>query len=364
MNKVLYVSLADWYWIKQRPHHFCESMSKLNYDVDYLCKKPCRKVGRCMENADNIHDIGIIRTKVLPFESKVNIIKSINNTFMKREVTARLKDNDYKYIIITHPEQLNYFSEQQIKSNKIIYDCMDNYNELFNNPKMQNEIINLEKRLVSISYKVIVSSEKIKQTFLNSYSIEKDKIKVINNGVDLNNFKEEDFQKKPVNARKKIGYIGTVSSWFDCESLIKAAEKLKDVDFSIIGPIIQGCDIADQVKNIPNIKLEGPKDYKEIPKILNSFDVAIMPFKLNKLIESVNPVKIYEYLAMNKPTVATRYKETEKFGELIYLYSSPDEFVTAVEKALLEEEVKPERRKFALGNSWDDRVKEFLEFIQ
>ena len=52
MNKVLYVSLADWYWIKQRPHHFCESMSKLNYDVDYLCKKPCRKVGRCMENAD------------------------------------------------------------------------------------------------------------------------------------------------------------------------------------------------------------------------------------------------------------------------------------------------------------------------
>jgi hypothetical protein len=44
-----------------------------------------------------------------------------------------------------------------------------------------------------------------------------------------------------------------------------------------------------------------------------------MPFQVTDLIQSVNPVKLYEYIYSNKASISVRYDETELLKK-IYLF--------------------------------------------
>ena len=81
----------------------------------------------------------------------------------------------------------------------------------------------------------------------------------------------------------------------------------------------------------------------------------IMPFKVNELIKSVNPVKIYEYIWMGLPVIAPYYGETEKFSDYIYLYNNPDDFI--------KKKTKEENRLFAESKQWKNRCQEILKIL-
>ncbi|WP_238915966.1 glycosyltransferase [Clostridium sp. YIM B02555] len=364
MKSILYISLADWYWIKQRPQHLCEAMSKLNYEVDYFCKQAWSRVGRCQQQSYGAANVNVLRQTRFPFESKSRMIEKINNIIIKRRIKSILKKK-YSFVIVTYPNQIKCLTENIIKENRIIYDCMDNYKELFKNNKYSEDLGVMEEKVLSIAEKVVVSSEQIKKNLIYEYKAEAKKIKVINNGVDINNFNLFVNRTNIVfnNNKQKVGYIGTVGNWVDIELIKFAGSNRPEVNFYIIGPILKECPIYEETRKFKNIHLTGTKDYREIPAILKELDVAIIPFKLNKLIECVNPVKVYEYLAMNKPVVAVKYKETEHFKDLIYLYSSKEEFLEKLNKALSEKTIDTSRREYALKNSWEIRGKEFIEFI-
>ena len=51
-----------------------------------------------------------------------------------------------------------------------------------------------------------------------------------------------------------------------------------------------------------------------------------MPFVLNKLFFSVNPVKTYKCVAAGKPVIAISYAEAQKFGEIIEVFISTEDF--------------------------------------
>ena len=42
----------------------------------------------------------------------------------------------------------------------------------------------------------------------------------------------------------------------------------------------------------------------------------IMPFKLNELVKSVDPVKLYEYINYNKPIISIFYQEIKRYSQL------------------------------------------------
>ena len=93
----------------------------------------------------------------------------------------------------------------------------------------------------------------------------------------------------------------------------------------------------------------------------------VMPFVVNELIRSVNPVKLYEYIYTGKPVIAPRYKETEAFEGFVYLYSSPEEFVKAVMNAGDKEMNEDYREKciaFLRNNTWACRCKTIFKFLQ
>ena len=374
MKKILFFSLVDWRWIKQRPHHISQGLAKY-CQVRYVCKKNLKKNSK-VKQSNNIRNLLIYRFWAIPFALyKHSIIHYINSILFKFYfMIYRL--NGFENIIITHPVQFDWIPRKLLKSANIIYDCMDSYQDFENSHVINKIIIENEKKIVKYSDSIIVSSEELKQRLIHKYSDKIcEKIYVINNGVDLETFSKNyikqhlhefdndlDLVKLRKFKSKTVGYIGTISNWMDWEVIYEAAVKFDHVYFWFIGPIEQ--EIPSKIKNLKNIIFTGAKDYYSIPLYIDQFDVVIYPFKLNDLILAVNPVKIYEYLALEKRVLSVRYKETEKFSKYINLYSDQHEFIQELDNILNNSSNIVDSRSFILNEGWEQRSKQFYDIIK
>ena len=381
-KKILYISLVDWFWIKQRPHHIPEILSERDH-VDFVCIRSWIKNDKTLqihdtseENLDKVvfkinDNFTVYRKKILP-KGSIPLIRTLNiNLFMKPFLSKLQKNNKYDAVILTHPSQFAFLDKIKFKNTKIIYDCMDNYGAFTG--AASSTIASAEALLVKRADFVIVSSNNLKNKLTENYPNEAKKLTVINNGVDMKTFtlnqtidtKETEIVK--ANNRKKVAYIGTISDWVNISMIYKLAKEMSNVDFYVVGPLDRHINM-DEYNDLDNMIFTGPQPYYTVPAIIKQMDVMIMPFVLNEVVESVNPVKIYEYLAMGKPVIATGYSETYQFANLIETYNTETEFAELLKNQLAINSDNPDliekRIAFASNNSWKQRANGFKKLIE
>ena len=157
-------------------------------------------------------------------------------------------------------------------------------------------------------------------------------------------------------------YVGSIEGWFDYESISKAADKLPNTSFVIIGPYHQ----KNLFSGIPNIHLLGPRAYADIPAYLRWADVGIIPFSMGiqyrKLVDGINPIKLYEYFAAGLPVISASWNEIERINSPALLYRTQDEFLTLLKSFDRSNEYKESLRHYAKNLDWGTRVTE-LESI-
>jgi hypothetical protein len=96
--------------------------------------------------------------------------------------------------------------------------------------------------------------------------------------------------------------------------------------------------------------------------VVSSFDVGIIPFRINPLTEATNPVKVYEMLAAGLPVVATDLPELRALSPWVAVARSPEEFAARIAEALVGvagdaegPAARRERRLWVLQESWSER---------
>ena len=103
----------------------------------------------------------------------------------------------------------------------------------------------------------------------------------------------------------------------------------------------------------------GPKNHPEINVIAAQWKVAIIPFKPGPLADAVDPIKIYEYMALNLPTVSFRMPQIDTYPYTITVESN-EEFATAIDEFVRYQPKKGTLRKWLSTNTWGDRVDDML----
>ena len=154
-----------------------------------------------------------------------------------------------------------------------------------------------------------------------------------------------------------IGYYGALADWLNIDLIEGLARDIPRASIVLIG-LDNNPRLKTLATKYPNIHLLGEKPYIELPKYLAYFDVCLIPFKLNKLIQATNPVKIYEYFASGKPVVSTSIPELLPYKKMIYLTDDVIGFTRAVKKALAERSssLKRDRQQVAKLNTWTHRA--------
>ncbi|HZL12489.1 MAG TPA: glycosyltransferase [Prolixibacteraceae bacterium] len=163
-----------------------------------------------------------------------------------------------------------------------------------------------------------------------------------------------------------IGYIGALLSLrLDVQVLEYIAESRPDWSIVLVGPEDDTFK-ASKLHQLKNVHFLGNKNGNELPSYLNRFDVAINPQVLNPVTIGNYPRKIDEYLAMGKPTVATKTEAMSVFADYTYLAENKEEYVTFIEKALQEDNdlIRLKRKEFARQHTWTNNVREISRAVE
>lgn len=160
--------------------------------------------------------------------------------------------------------------------------------------------------------------------------------------------------------RPRIGFFGIIREWFDAGLLRYVAFQRPRFEFCLIGGHSE--EVFEPLKDLRNVHLMGYKDYSVLPRYLHHFDVTIIPFVINDLIRSTNPIKVYEYLAGGKSVVATDIPEIENMP-FVYISKSPEDFLRNLDLAIETPPDLTEVDAFLKNQTWAKRFDVMEEAI-
>lgn len=168
--------------------------------------------------------------------------------------------------------------------------------------------------------------------------------------------------------RPIIGYGGTLQEdRIDIDLVARLAQLNPTKSFVLVGPVWPGIKklVDKKLKSLPNVHLLGRKPYQEALSYYREFTVAIIPHLANEFNRHTNPLKLYDYLALGKPIVATKHTGLDQFKDVIHLAGTPEEFNTELLQALAETapELAEQRKERAKAFSWDATVDAMLKKI-
>ena len=153
-----------------------------------------------------------------------------------------------------------------------------------------------------------------------------------------------------------------------------AKETNKNLKLLIVG---EGDAFEDlkQIRDRHNLQdrliLTGQKPYTDMPAFISAADICLLPaYPWEKTMHDIVPIKLYEYMAMKKPVIATRLPGVMKeFGEdngVVYIDEPADAIVKA--KSLVKDgkigKLGDKARKFVLKYSWDSITDEFEKILE
>lgn len=181
--------------------------------------------------------------------------------------------------------------------------------------KMKHLAKKFENSILKNADAIITVSNFLKNHII-SQGIKRDKIHVIPNAVDPDEFRITDGSeiRKKYNIENShvIGFIGSLIPWYNLETLIEIFSEInklgrENVHLFIVGDGILKENLIKLIKerNINrNVTLTGRIEHHEIPKYINAMDITVLP---NSNLWG-SPMKIFEYMVMGKPVIAPAYE--------------------------------------------------------
>jgi glycosyltransferase involved in cell wall biosynthesis len=193
----------------------------------------------------------------------------------------------------------------------------------------------------------------------------------VGQGCDLETFTGYDQQKQaPLDIayipKPIIGYVGALQSIrLDINIIRHIAKQRPGWNVVLVGPEDGEFQKSD-LHRMPNVHFLGAKNPELLPAYLSAFDVCINPQIVNQVTIGNYPRKIDEYLAMGKPTVATRTEAMSTFAQHVYLADTKEDYVKLIDLALAEnsETLQQERVRFAGTHTWTNNVAEIYKAIK
>lgn len=162
--------------------------------------------------------------------------------------------------------------------------------------------------------------------------------------------------------RPRIGFFGMIHEWLDLDLIEKIADRHPEWSIILIGKSMVN---LDRFRTRPNVHLLGRRSYETLPAYCKAFDVATIPFLVNDLTRSVNPIKLREYLSAGLPVVSTDLPEVKYFGDLAMTAHTADEFIAQIEGALQgSSPAERQRRSTAMAHeTWEEKVHSLSEEV-
>ncbi|MFB8230009.1 glycosyltransferase [Cellulosimicrobium sp. NPDC055967] len=132
-------------------------------------------------------------------------------------------------------------------------------------------------------------------------------VTLLTNGVDLDRYRRAFARPADLPAGRVALYVGTVHpDRFDVPLLLATARALDGhARVVLVGPVVDlsAAEHADLAR--AGVVLLGPRPWTTVPAYLRHADVLLVPHVVDAFTDSLDPIKLYEYRAVERPVVST-----------------------------------------------------------
>ena len=330
VHTILYPPTIDYDWLVQRPQQLMKAFAALGIKVFYM------NPGTHTSNKRGV-------TRLSP---NLMILNNVDpKVYMKQRPVFYFSSPAHVDLIPRYNPSL------------VVFDYLDEPVE---------EFVSLApylRRALTSADLVITSSKKL---YHHSLAVNSNTI-LVPNGCDFDHFARAQKKNLPIPddarlfSRPIVGYHGAIATWLNFELIVRVADSIPHGHVVMIGPFYN----VNSVPQRPNLHWLGYKRFELLPNYTQLFDAAIIPFRVSRLTEAVNPIKMWEDMAAGIPIVTTALPETSGIRELYYS-TNDEEFIANIRRALTEDsgETREARIRMAQQNTWQARAQQILQAME
>jgi len=390
--KILITQETD--WLKRNPaqqHHLAEMLSLRGHEIrviDYelLWKAEANKRGHF--NREIFYDVAkihknakvtVIRPGIIkvPWLDYLSLVIS-HNIEIKRQIREFAPD-----VIVGFGILNSYLAAGAAKKNNIpfISYWIDVLHRLIPTRIFRPIGVFIERIALRRSDMVLVINEGLKDFVMNLGALQ-ERTHVLRAGINDKQFNpsnSDDSLKRQFGLTKEDIVLFFMGWLYRFSGLKEVALKLTESETRNVKLLIVGeGDSYEELKRIQmeynlqdRLILTGKKSYQELPGFISVSDVCLLPaYPKEKIMQDIVPIKLYEYMAMQKPVISTKLPGVIKeFGEssgVVYVDKPEDVIQKAVELVQGNQvaELGLKAREFATRNSWQKITDEFETLLE
>jgi glycosyltransferase involved in cell wall biosynthesis len=183
------------------------------------------------------------------------------------------------------------------KENSVVFDLLDDWTIHYAFDSIKKEVQDAYRAGFESARYVTANSEATAEL---ARSFGRHDVKLITNGCDPEIFS----QTSKAEGSLTVGYVGKIGKRVDLELVQRVAASLPDVSFVLAGPILDR-EYEKPLKSIPNLTLLGDIQYRNVPALLQSFDIGWVPHRVGEGEVGGDVIKTYEYRAAGLPVLTT-----------------------------------------------------------
>ena len=294
----------------------------------------------------------VLNPKMLPsFGGKTR--RRINKSLLIKQIIPELQKHDGPVIGIT---TVPYVSDLigELPVDRWVYYCVDDWScwpEMDAKPlrDMETELIDKCDGIICVSR--ALQSRIAQQTGRTSM--------LLQHGFD------EQFLHRPRSKRllkqypgRKILYWGLIDQRLDAQIVTACANAFPKDSFIFVGPLANPSADLFLPKNVYS---HGVVEYSQLPALAMEANVLIMPYADTDVTQQIQPLKMLEYLAVDKPVVARHLPSTSEWSDCLDVANSPEEFVKALKLRLAKGMTSAQRRarRRVEEHSWENKSEQF-----
>jgi glycosyltransferase involved in cell wall biosynthesis len=310
-------------------------------------------------------DVVLESIKFINWKIRFWVLNKKNNQRFAKSIQKAIKQQSFENFILFNDSDMfrSYHLKELLKPSVSIYYSRDN---MIATPYWGHHGKKLEPELIAKS-DICVANSVYLANYCRKYNPNSF---YVGQGCDLSAFKNDDSLKIPEDvstiAKPILGYVGALLSIrLDENILLHLAEQRPNWSIVLVGPEDEDFK-KSKLHELGNVYFLGPKKPDTLAAYIKSFDICLNPQAVNPLTIGNYPRKIDEYLAMGKPTIATKTEAIGIFEDYVYIAETKEDYVRLAEVAFAENnlDLAQKRILFAQTHTWQKNVEEIYTAIE
>jgi glycosyltransferase involved in cell wall biosynthesis len=380
MTDLIFISMENWDEIWRRNQFVCAELARRYPEMKILFVGLARDVSNDLRHGripfskkpatwrvPGLQNIVVTRPlKLLP--NSIGLGRAINEKLVRDHVGSAAEEMGIREPVLWLNPHYALHMAGRMRERAVVYDITDDWVNLTQRCKLRDLTREQDAELCRRADATIVCSERL---FELKRELATD-LNLIPNGVDAEHYRKVLDGMGPLPSaasgwtKPVLGYTGTIHpDRVDVGLVVALARRMTDASIVLVGPSHLSKQDTSLLQACGNVFMPGPVPYQEIPSYMRAFDVCITPHRVTLFTESLNPIKLWEYLAGGKPIVSTDVAGFREYPQFVRIGRTAEEFESAAREALVEGPAIGEaRRAEARRHSWSARVDQIEAVIE